>query len=434
MRMEYWDREIETISREDLTALQVERLRETVGVALQSPFYSKRLGEAGVTVDSMVSLDDLKRIPFTTKEDLRVSYPDGMLAVPRERVVRLHGSSGTTGKSTVIFHTRKDIDNWTDLVARGLFMTGMRHGDVFQNMMTYGLFTGGLGLHYGAEKLGMLVIPIGSGNTKRQINYIIDFNTTAVHITPSYALYFSDAVREIGMDPKDLGLKRAIFGAEPYSDGTRRRLEEIFGIDTYNCYGLSELNGPGVGFDCAFKNGSHIWEDNFILELIDPDTGELMSDGHTGEIVLTSIMREGMPVLRYRTRDLATVFSDVCECGRIHRRISRIKGRTDDMMIVSGVNVFPSQIEEVLMNIPEVGTNYQICLDREGHLDKLTVKVEILQRFFHGDLSELRNIQKKIVAALKGEIFVNPRVDLVEPGTLEPSTGKARRVVDNREI
>ena len=432
--MEYWEKEIETISREDLTRLQVQRLRETVEIALRSPFYSKRLGSAGVTADSIRSIDDLKKIPFTTKEDLRLSYPDGMLAVPLDSVVRLHGSSGTTGKSTVIFHTLNDIDNWTNLVARGLFMTGMRHGDVFQNMMTYGLFTGGLGLHYGAERLGALVIPIGSGNTRRQINFILDFNTTVVHITPSYALHFSDVAREMNMDPKDLGLKRAIFGAEPYSDGTRRKLEEIFGIDTYNCYGLSELNGPGVGFDCEFKDGSHIWEDNYILEVIDPNTGDPIPDGEMGEIVLTSIKREGMPIFRYRTRDLAVVFPDVCECERVHRRISRIRGRTDDMMIISGVNVFPSQIEEVVMNIPEVGTNYQIYLEREGHLDKLTVKVELYQKFFHGELSELRNIQKKIVTALKSEIFVTPNVELVEPGTLEPSMGKAKRVVDTREI
>jgi phenylacetate-CoA ligase len=376
----------------------------------------------------------MRRIPFTTKEDLRLSYPDGMLGVPREKVVRLHGSSGTTGKSTVIFHTAQDIDNWADLVARSLFMAGMRAGDVFQNMMTYGLFTGGLGLHYGAERLGALVIPIGSGNTTRQINYIVDFNTTAVHITPSYALHFSDVVREAGMDPKDLGLKMAIFGAEPYSDGTRRKLEEAFGLRAFNCYGLSELNGPGVGFDCPYQDGSHIWEDHYILEAIDPESQEPVPDGELGEIVLTNIRREGMPILRYRTRDLAVVFPDVCACGRVHRRISRIRGRTDDMMIISGVNVFPSQIEEVLMSVPEVGTNYQIYLEREGHLDRLRIKVELYQKFFHGDLSELRGIQNKITEALRSEILIRPRVELVEPGTLEPSMGKAKRVVDNRDI
>ena len=432
--MEYWNSEIETISREDLERLQVERLRKTIGICLRSPFYSKRLGKLGITPESINSLDDIRRVPFTTKEDLRLSYPDGLLTVPKEKVVRLHGSSGTTGKSTVIFHTQNDISTWADLVARGLFMAGMRPGDVFQNMMGYGLFTGGLGLHYGAERLGALVIPIGSGNTRRQISYIIDFRTTAVHITPSYALHFSDVVREMEMDPKDLGLKMAIFGAEPYSDGTRRKLEETFGLKGFNCYGLSEMNGPGVGFDCPFREGSHVWEDNYILETIDPKTEEPVPDGELGEIVLTNINREGMPILRYRTRDLAVVAPDVCECGRIHRRISRIMGRTDDMMIVSGVNVFPSQIEEVLMSIPEVGTNYQIHLHREGHLDRLTVKVELYQKFFHGDLSELREIQKKITTALKSEILLTPRVDLVEPGTLEPSMGKAKRVVDEREI
>lgn len=432
--MEYWQPEFEKLSRKEIESLQIERLQKTIGIALKSPFYSKRLSSFGIKPDTIRTLDDLRRIPFTTKEDLRLSYPDGMLAVSKEKVVRLHGSSGTTGKSTVIFHTREDIDNWTNLVARGLFAIGVRPHDVFQNMMTYGLFTGGLGLHYGAEKLGALVIPIGSGNTKRQINFILDFKTTVVHITPSYALHFSDVVREEGMEPRDLGLKRAIFGAEPYSDGTRKKLEDIFGIDTYNCYGLSELNGPGVGFDCEYKNGSHIWEDNYILEVIDPKTQEPVPDGETGEIVLTNINREGMPILRYRTRDLASVFPDACQCGRLHRRISRIMGRTDDMLIIRGVNVFPSQIEEVLMNIPEVGTNYQIQLDREEHLDKLTIKVELYQKFFHGDLSELRAIKTKITDAVKNEIIITPNIELVEPGTLEPSMGKAKRVVDNRQI
>mgnify|MGYP000574965418 FL=1 len=432
--MEYWQPEFEKLSRKEIESLQIERLQKTIGIALKSTFYSKRLGSLGIKPDTIKTLDDLRRIPFTTKEDLRLSYPDGMLAVSKEKVVRLHGSSGTTGKSTVIFHTWEDIDNWTNLVARGLFAIGVRPHDVFQNMMTYGLFTGGLGLHYGAEKLGALVIPIGSGNTKRQINFILDFKTTVVHITPSYALHFSDAVREEGMEPRDLGLKRAIFGAEPYSEGTRKKLEDIFGMDTYNCYGLSELNGPGVGFDCQYKSGSHIWEDNYILEMINPKTQEPVPDGETGEIVLTSINREGMPILRYRTRDLASVFPDTCKCGRLHRRISRIMGRTDDMLIIRGVNVFPSQIEEVLMNIPEVGTNYQIQLDREEHLDKLTIKVELYQKFFHGDLSELRAIKNKITDAVKNEIIITPNIELVEPGTLEPSMGKAKRVIDNRQI
>jgi phenylacetate-CoA ligase len=434
MKMEYWERDIETISQDNLKKLQIERLKKTVAIALRSPFYSKRLGALGISPDSIKTLDDIRRIPFTTKEDLRLCYPDGMLSVPKEKIVRLHGSSGTTGKSTVIFHTQSDISNWTNLVARGLFAIGVRPHDVFQNMMTYGLFTGGLGLHYGAEKLGALVIPIGSGNTKRQINFILDFKTTVVHITPSYALHFSDAVREEGIEPRDLGLKRAIFGAEPYSEGTRKKLEDIFGMDTYNCYGLSELNGPGVGFDCEHKTGSHLWEDNYILEMINPKTEEPVPDGETGEMVLTSISREGMPILRYRTRDLTSIYPDACKCGRTHRRISRIMGRTDDMLIIRGVNVFPSQIEDVLMVIPEVGTNYQICLEREEHLDKLTIKVELYQKFFHGDLSELREIRKKITDAVKNEIIITPNIELVEPGTLEPSMGKAKRVVDNRAI
>ncbi|HWQ10090.1 MAG TPA: phenylacetate--CoA ligase, partial [Holophaga sp.] len=351
---------LETMERRELESLQVERLRRAVSLAASTPFYGPRLEAAGVRADQIHSLADLARIPLTSKDDLRLSYPKGMLAAPDEDIVRMHASSGTTGKPTVIFHTAHDLDAWTGLVARSLYGAGMRKHDVFQNMMTYGLFTGGLGLHYGAERVGMMVIPASSGNTRRQVQLIQDFGTTAVHITPSYALHMAQDVANYGVaDPRELGLKFAIMGAEPYSVGTARKIEEAFGAKVFNCYGLSEMNGPAVAFECAERNGMHIWEDNYIVEILDPDTLEPAPAGAKGELVLTTINRTGMPILRYRTKDLTRLHEEPCPCGRTHRRIERILGRTDDMMIISGVNVFPSQIEHVLMEMPEVGSTYQ---------------------------------------------------------------------------
>ncbi len=429
----FWQQEMETLERDRLDALQLERLRTSVERAAQSPFYKQRLEAAGVSADDITSLDDLRRIPFTTKQDLRDSYPLGMLTVPADDVVRLHGSSGTTGQSTVIFHTQRDLDSWSDLVSRGLIMCGGGPADVFQNMMSYGLFTGGLGLHYGAERIGMLVIPAGSGNTRRQITLMKDFGTTIVHITPSYALHVSNAMAEGGVDPRTLKLRIGIFGAEPYSEETRQKLERLLAIEGYNCYGLSEMNGPAVAFECPAKNGLHVWEDNYIVEVIDPETGEPIEEGTEGELVFTTINREAMPILRYRTRDRSSIAPGDCACGRHHRRIRPIVGRTDDMLIIGGVNVFPSQLEAVLMRIPEVGTNYQIVLKRAGELDKMTVRVELCSKSFHGDLKELRAISRRVVNELRDELVINPIIELLEPGTLEPSMGKAKRVVDMRE-
>jgi phenylacetate-CoA ligase len=356
-----------------------------------------------------------------------------MLTVPLTDVVRLHGSSGTTGQSTVVFHTQRDLDAWTDLVARGLVMCDGTADDVFQNMMSYGLFTGGLGLHYGAERIGMLVIPAGSGNTRRQITLMQDFGTTIIHITPSYALHVASTMPAQGVDPHELRLRVGIFGAEPYSEETRQRLEELLDIEGYNCYGLSEMNGPAVAFECREKNGLHVWEDCFIVELIDPDTGEQAEEGAEGELVFTTLNREAMPILRYRTRDLSAVVPGDCSCGRSHRRIRAIIGRTDDMLIIGGVNVFPSQVEAVLMRIPEVGTNYQIVMSRAGELDRMTVRVELCSKSFHGDIRELRTISQRVAHDLRDELVINPVVELLEPGTLEPSMGKAQRVVDLRE-
>jgi len=429
-----WNKELEAISRKDLEKLQFVKLKKALQGASQTSFYKKHFADHKLDVNSIKSLEQLRELPFTTKKDLRHSYPDGMVTVPRSDIVRLHASSGTTGKSTVIFYTAKDIMDWADLVARSMMATGTTKDDVFQNMMGYGLFTGGLGLHYGAERLGCMVIPSATGNSLKQMQLMEDFNTTVIHITPSYSLHLVEVIKENGINPHDLSIKKAYLGAEPYSEGVKQKIEEQWGLEAYNSYGLSEMNGPGVAFECVHRNGMHIWEDYYITEIIDPDTEEPVPDGEVGELVLTHVNREAMPIIRYRTRDLTRIIPEPCACGRTHRRIERIIGRTDDMLIIGGVNVFPSQIETVLMKIPEVGNNYQIVLERENNLDRMYVKVELYSKMFHGDLKELKQLNGKIVEELRALITVNPRVELLEPGSLPPSTGKAVRVIDNREI
>ena len=434
MEINYWNSKVETLDREALEALQLKRLKMMIGHALKTPFYQKRLSRAWIqSPDDIQSLDDLRKIPFAVKDDLRQSFPKGLLAVDMEQVVRIHSSSGTTGIPTVIYYTREDLDAWTDILARSIVATGCTPKDVFQNMMSYGLFTGGLGLHYGAERVGMTVIPIGGGNTRRQIQVMKDFKTSTLHVTPSYLLHIHSALGEYDTKPSDLFLKRAFLGAEPYSENTRLKLEDLYGMDCYNSYGLSEMNGPGVAFECVYKQDMHLWEDAYILEIIDPATGEPLPDGETGEVVLTNLTRTALPLLRYRTRDLAFVHPEPCPCGRTHRRLSRIQGRTDDMLIVNGVNVFPSQIEEVIMSVPEVGTNYQIHLTKSGSLDKLTVKVEIYSKMFTGDLSALDALKGKIKDKLRASITINAHIELHEPGALPVFEGKAKRVVDERE-
>jgi len=429
----FWDKEVELLDREELEALQVKRLRDTIAQALRALHYKEVLSEEGITPESIKSLDDLRRIPFTTKEDLRRGFPYGFLTVPKEEVVRLHASSGTTGTPTVVYHTRKDLDTWTDLVARCLYMAGMRRGDVFQNMMSYGLFTGGLGLHYGAERIGALVIPSGAGNSRRQIMLMCQFGTTAVHIIPSYALKLLEAFEEVGVDPKkDTQLRMAFVGAEPHTEEVRRRIEEAYGIDAFNSYGLSEMNGPGVAFECPYKEGMHVWEDSYILEVIDPETLEPVPDGEEGELVLTTLRREAMPLLRYRTRDLAFVYPDPCPCGRTHRRISRIKGRTDDMFIIKGVNIFPMQVEQVLMMFPEVGNNYVIILEKAGPMDEMVVQIEVREELLGGGIRRLEALRERIARALREEILITPKVEFLEPGGLPSGEGKAVRVIDRR--
>ena len=433
MKVSYWDESTETADRSRLLAEQLRNLKQTVRWALDTPFYSRKLGEAGVaSPDDIRTLDNLRKIPFTVKDDLRRSYPSGLLSVDKEDVVRIHVSSGTTGTPTVIYHTREDIDNWAELAARCVIATGCSRGDVFQNMMSYGLFTGGLGLHYGAEKAGLLVIPSGSGNTKRQFKLMKDFRTTAIHVTPGYLLHLHSQLAEEGVSPEDLSLERAFLGAEPYSENTRDKLQNLWNINVYNSYGLSEMNGPGVAFECVCKNGMHVWEDSFIMEIIDPDTLEPLNEGKEGELVFTTLKRRATPLLRYRTRDLSVILTGECECGRTHRRIGRIKGRTDDMLIINGANVFPSQIEEVIMKMPEVGTNYQIVVEKQGALDRLTVKTEVTSRIFSDDTRALNAVRDKIKEGLQATISLNPVVELHEPGVLPVSEGKAQRVIDNR--
>ena len=430
----YWEKDKETMSRDDLKALQLARIRESIEKAAASHFYGRLFRELGINAGTITSLDDIKKIPFTTKDDLREHWPYGFCAVPKEELVRMHSSSGTTGRATVIFHTQKDINEWTNLVARSMYMTGVRRGDVFQNMMTYGLFTGGLGFHYGGERIGVLVIPAGAGNSKRQIQLMRDFETTVIHIIPSYALHLIAVFEELGLSPRnDTKLTIAFLGAEPHSEKTSQKIEELYGISAFNSYGLSEMNGPGVAFECPWKKGMHIWEDAFYVEVIDPDTMEPVPEGGEGELVLTTLTREGMPLLRYRTKDLTRIISEPCGCGRSHRLIERIKGRTDDMLILKGVNIFPIQIEKKLMEIPGVGTHFVIILEREGFNDLMVVRVEVEREFFSGDLKALEKLRRTIIEELKSDILITPKVELVEPNSLPRTEGKAVRVIDNRK-
>ncbi len=427
----YFHAEVEILTRTQLDDLQLTRLRQTVSRAANSPFYKERLAQAGVSADTIKTLDDIRQIPFTTKKDLRAHGRD-MLTVPLSECVRLHASSGTTGQATVIYYTRDDIAAWADLVARSMYMAGMRPDDVFQNMMGYGLFTGGLGFHYGAERLGALTIPVGAGNSRRQVQLMEQFRTTALHIIPSYALYLLTTFADLGVDPRELPLRLAFIGAEPHTEDVRRRIEAAYGLRAFNSYGLSEMNGPGVAFECPEQHGMHVWEDSFLLEVIVPATGEPAAPGVLGELVFTNLTRQGMPILRYRTRDLASYDDAPCPCGRSHRRISRIRGRTDDMLIVKGVNIFPIQIEQVLMARPEVGSNYLVEVAQQNFNDVMSVKVEVKQEYFSEDLKYLKGLQKKITEALKSELLLTPKVELVEHNSLPQTEGKAVRVIDHR--
>ncbi len=435
MSINYWEPKIETCPLEKLHKLKLKKLKtKTLVQALKTSFYKDRLNPLGITDPSDIkNMKDFQKLPFTGKNDLRTAFPYGLLATPKKEVVRLHVSSGTTGIPTVIYHSRNDLNHWTNLVARGIIATGCTDEDVFQNMMTYGLFTGGLGLHYGAEKVGMMVIPASGGNTLRQFKLMKDFGTTVVHSTPSYMMHLLSKMEEEKLTRSDFQLKRAFIGAEPHSEDMRRKIEELWNIKAFNSYGLSEMNGPGVAFECEYRNGMHIWEDAYIIEIIDPETLEPVPEGQTGELVLTTLDRESTPLLRYRTRDLTSITSEPCPCGRTHRRVARMKGRSDDMMIINGVNVFPSQIEEVIMSLSEVGNNYQIIIEKDGALDRLIVKTEVGPEVFTDDAKTLSTLKDKIKEKLKTTIFINPVVELHEPNFLPVYEGKAKRVFDQRE-
>ncbi len=422
------------MTREQIEALQVERLRETVKRCMNNPIYKQRLEEAGVTPESITSVADIRRIPFTTKADLRDNYPFGLACVSLRDCVRLHSSSGTTGNPTVILHTQNDLDEWANQVARNLWMVGLRPEDVFQNSSGYGMFTGGLGFQYGAERLGMLTIPAAAGNSLRQIKFMTDFGTTAVHAVPSYVTRLYEVMQEQGIDPRrDTKLKVLAIGAEPHSEEQRKRIEEMMGVKAYNSFGMSEMCGPGVGFECKEQNGLHFWEDYYIVEIVNPDTLEPVPDGEIGELVLTSICREAMPLLRYRTRDLTRVLGRTCPCGRNHIRLDRMKGRSDDMMVLRGVNIFPIQIEKILMNFKELASNYLITLTTDDNNDNMTVEVE-LEELFTDDFARLQELKKEVTRQLKDEILLTPIVKLVPKGTLPVSDGKAVRVVDKRKV
>jgi phenylacetate-CoA ligase len=430
----YWQKDLETINRETLEQLQTERLKKSVEQASHTPFYKKLFEKHGITPDTIHSLTDLQKIPFTTKDDLRNNYPYGMAAIPLDKVVRIHSSSGTTGNPTVVLHSQKDLDEWANQVARCLAMVGVSAGDVFQNTSGYGMFTGGLGFQYGAEKLGALTVPAASGNTKRQIKFILDFGTTAIHAIPSYAIYLAEAMHEMGIDPKkDTKLRVLAIGAEPHSEEQRRRIENLLGVKAYNCFGMSEMNGPGVAFECTEQNGLHIWEDYVIAEIIDPETLQPVAEGETGELVLTTLNREAMPLIRYRTRDLTRFLPGQCPCGRTHRRIDRMKGRSDDMIILKGVNIFPIQIEKILMQFEELGSNYLITLDTLDNSDIMLVEVE-LETLISDDYRELQALSAQITRRLKDELLITPKVKLVEKGSLPVAEGKAVRVKDLRKF
>ena len=431
--MIFWEEEIERLPLTGIRKLQVSRMKATINQARKAPFYQRLYEELDITPDKFNSVEDITDLPFTTKENLRENFPYGFLAVDKKDVVRLHSSSGTTGNPTVIFHTRQDLDSWANLIARNLFMVGVRDTDVFQNICGYGLFTGGLGFQYGAEKLGALTVPAGAGNTKRQIKLITDYGTTAIHTIPSYVMRLVSEMKSMGIDPGDTALRVMVIGAEPHTAEQRKRVEDSVGIKAFNSYGLSEMCGPGVAFECEYQNGLHIWEDSFLAEIIDPETLLPLPDGETGELVLTTLNRQANPLIRYRTRDLTRFIPMECRCGRTHRILDRIHGRTDDMFIIRGCNVFPMQVEKVLMQFPEVDSHYVIRLETINGLDQMIIDVEIRRDWFTDNYSSLDHLRKKMARDVRDEVLVTPDVRLVEAGSMPETGGKAVRVIDNRE-
>ncbi|HOD72734.1 MAG TPA: phenylacetate--CoA ligase [Deltaproteobacteria bacterium] len=431
-----YNEEFETLPREAIEALQLKRLQQVVSRVYHTVgFYRKAFDNAGVTPDDVRSLDDLKRLPFTCKQDLRDNYPFGLFTVPMSNIVRLHASSGTTGKPTVVGYTQRDIETWATLMARSFVAAGLSKNDIIHNAYGYGLFTGGLGAHYGAEKLGASVIPMSGGSTKKQIMLLQDFGPTAICCTPSYLLYLAEAGKEMGVDMSSLRLRVGILGAEPWSERMREQIERALDITALDIYGLSEIMGPGVAMECIEgRCGLHIYEDHFIVEVIDPATGEALPYGKTGELVFTTITKEAFPLIRYRTKDISRLMPQVCKCGRTFVRMERVSGRSDDMLIIRGVNVFPSQIESVLLEIDGLEPHYQLIVDREGSLDTLEVQVEVREKIFSDEIRELQNMEKRITKDIKDYLGVTAKVKLVEPKSLQRFEGKAQRVIDKRII
>jgi len=432
--MNYWQPKFELMDRAELEDLQLRRLRSTLdNVYRNVPFYHQKMKEAGLHPQDITSLDDLKRLPVTKKAALRDNYPFGLFAVPKEDVVRVHASSGTTGKPTVIGYTAKDIETWADMMARAFVMAGVTKGDIFQNAANYGFFTGGLGIHFGIERMGAMAVPSGVGNTERQLEIMRDFGVTVLHCTPSYALYLAETAKAMGI-VDELKLRIGCFGAEPWSDEARRELEEALRVKAYDSYGLSEMFGPGVAFECQEQNGLHIWEDHFLPEIVDRE-GEPCAPGESGELVLTSLSKEAMPLIRYHTGDITYLLEGGCGCGRTSRKLHRFLGRADDMLIVRGICVFPSEIEDVLVSIPEIGNYFQVIIDRPRHgLDELTIQVELKDEAFTGELRDLASIRKKVEKKLKSVLQVRSQIDLVEKGTLPRTEGKAKKVIDKRHM
>ncbi len=433
--LSYWDIEKECMPRHELERFQTRRLKETVyRMYAFVPNYKEKMDKAGIKPDDINSLEDLYLLPFTTKQDLRDNYPFNLFAVPMSEVIRIHSSSGTTGKPTVVGYTKKDIDIWAELMARALCSAGANRRSVIQNAYGYGLFTGGLGVHYGAEKLGASVIPSSGGNTKRQIMLMQDFGTTVLTCTPSYALFMYEEMQEMGVKPEELKLNSGIFGAEPWSEGMRAEIEKSLQIDAYDIYGLSEIIGPGVAIECSYKSGLHIAEDHFIVEIIDPISGNVLAEGEQGELVISAVTKEALPLLRYRTGDLTSITTDLCSCGRTHVRMQKVLGRSDDMVIIRGVNVFPSMVESVLLQIPGVEPHYLLIVDRKGTLDILEVQVEVSEEVFSDEVRKLEELGSHIKKELESSLGVGVKVRLVEPKSIERSEGKAKRVIDKRQL
>ena len=431
----YWNSTLETMPREELRELQAEKLKTlTEKLYHDVPFYRGKLQAKGIEPGDIRSVDDLRHLPFTLKQDLRDNYPYGMFAVPLSEIVRIHASSGTTGKPTVVGYTRKDLNTWSELMARSLMAGGTTKDSVIQIAYGYGLFTGGLGVHYGAEKVGASVIPASGGNTERQIMLMRDFGTTVLACTPSYAIFMAEVLNEMGIKPGELKLKYGIFGAEPWSESMRKEIEKKLGITALDIFGLSEIIGPGVAMECKYQKGLHVWEDHFIPEIIDPITEEPLPYGTPGELVITTLSKEGIPVLRYRTRDISVLYDEPCECGRTHVRMGRISGRTDDMLIIRGVNVFPTQIESVLMEIGDTEPHYQLVVTREGLMDELEIRVEVSDALFSDKIGNLEALEKKIQHRIESVLGVSAKIKLVEPKSIPRSEGKAQRVIDRRNI